>query len=106
MLFMSNETNQHCSSLFELLMSATSIEVEALYFVMLQGNLLLKDFDIRKEAGGVSFRAVQKNFQAQVSENFLEIHFYWAGKGTCCIPINGVYGPSISAISVTPGKIL
>ncbi|KAF3776305.1 hypothetical protein EJ110_NYTH48608, partial [Nymphaea thermarum] len=42
------------------------------------------------------------NFTANVSHNFLEIHLYWAGKGTCCIPAQGTYGPSISAISVTP----
>ncbi|KAA8523441.1 hypothetical protein F0562_009864 [Nyssa sinensis] len=70
--------------------------------VYIQGNLVLKDFDIRREAAGASFRAVQKDFQAQVSENYLEIHLFWAGKGTCCIPSQGTYGPSISAISATP----
>ncbi|KAL7204243.1 hypothetical protein ACSBR2_017336 [Camellia fascicularis] len=37
----------------------------------------------------------------QVSETYIEIHFFWAGKGTCCVPTQGTYGPSISAISVT-----
>ena len=65
----------------------------------------MKDFDIRKDAGGASFVAVQKEYKAvQVSENYLEIHLYWAGKGTCCVPAQGTYGPSISAISATPGK--
>ncbi|KAJ0026371.1 hypothetical protein Pint_06973 [Pistacia integerrima] len=32
----------------------------------------------------------------------MEIHLFWAGKGTCCTPDRGTYGPSISAISVTP----
>ena len=36
-----------------------------------------------------------------VSENYLEIHFFWAGKGTSYIPAQGTYGPSISAISAT-----
>lgn len=36
----------------------------------------------------------------------LEIHFYWAGKGTNSVPNRGVYGPLISAISVRPGKPL
>ncbi|KAJ8532663.1 hypothetical protein K7X08_012586 [Anisodus acutangulus] len=36
------------------------------------------------------------------AENHLEIHLFWAGKGTCCVPIQGTYGPSISAISATP----
>ncbi|XP_058071797.1 probable LRR receptor-like serine/threonine-protein kinase At1g56140 [Magnolia sinica] len=67
-----------------------------------QGNLQLKDFDIKKAAGGVSKSAVRRTFQANVTENFLEIHLFWAGKGTCCIPVQGTYGPSVSAISVTP----
>jgi hypothetical protein len=35
-----------------------------------------------------------------VTSNTLEIRFYWAGKGTTAIPVDGVYGPLISAISV------
>ncbi|KAF8408661.1 hypothetical protein HHK36_004724 [Tetracentron sinense] len=70
--------------------------------IYLQGNLEVTDFDIRKEAGGAILRAVDKVFKARVSENYLEIHLFWAGKGTCCIPAQGTYGPSISAISVTP----
>ncbi|RVW66373.1 putative LRR receptor-like serine/threonine-protein kinase [Vitis vinifera] len=50
----------------------------------------------------VSFRAVKKEFKAQVSKNYIEIHLFWAGKGTCCVPAQGTYGPSISAISATP----
>ncbi|KAJ9164469.1 hypothetical protein P3X46_024044 [Hevea brasiliensis] len=73
--------------------------------VFVQGNRVVKDFDIRKEAGGVSKRAVEKDFTAQVSENYLEIHLFWAGKGTCCIPSQGTYGPSISAISAKPDFI-
>ncbi|KAF8408700.1 hypothetical protein HHK36_004764 [Tetracentron sinense] len=68
--------------------------------IYIQGNLQLKDFDIREEAGGASNRAVEKNFTAQVSENYLEIHLFWAGKGTRSIPVPGYYGSSISAISV------
>ncbi|KAK4838756.1 hypothetical protein QYF36_016191 [Acer negundo] len=73
--------------------------------IYIQGYRVLKDFDIKKEAGGISKRAVQKKFRAQVSENYLEIHLFWAGKGTCCIPNQGTYGPSISAISATPDFI-
>ncbi|KAK0596238.1 hypothetical protein LWI29_013994 [Acer saccharum] len=69
------------------------------------GNRVWKDFDIKKEAGGVSRRAVQRLFTSQVSENYLEIHLFWAGKGTCCIPAQGTYGPSISAISAIPNFI-
>ena len=74
------------------------------FLFFFQGNLVSKDFNIQKEAGGVTFRAVQKGFKAQVSENYIEIHLFWAGKGTCCLPSRGTYGPTISAISVTPGN--
>ncbi|GKV44303.1 hypothetical protein SLEP1_g51495 [Rubroshorea leprosula] len=67
--------------------------------IYIQGTIVLKDFDILKEAGGVE-RAINKSFIATVTENHLEIHLFWAGKGTCCIPEGGDYGPSISAISV------
>ncbi|KAB1216932.1 hypothetical protein CJ030_MR4G016055 [Morella rubra] len=69
--------------------------------VYIQGNRVLENFNIRKEAGGAALQAVQKVYSAQVSENYLEIHLFWAGKGTCCIPRQGAYGPSISAISAT-----
>ena len=42
--------------------------------------------------------------KVQVSENYLEIHLFWTGKGTCCIPNQGTYGPSISAISASQGN--
>ncbi|XP_020103077.1 probable LRR receptor-like serine/threonine-protein kinase At1g56130 isoform X3 [Ananas comosus] len=70
--------------------------------VYIQGDLKAKDLDVRKEAGGTSFKAVVKTFVAPVTNNFLEIHFFWAGKGTCCIPTQGYYGPFISALSVSP----
>ncbi|PIN19530.1 Serine/threonine protein kinase [Handroanthus impetiginosus] len=38
----------------------------------------VKDFDIRREAGGASFRAVTRDFTVQVSENYMEIHLFWA----------------------------
>ena len=64
----------------------------------------MKDFDISKEAGEVE-KAIRKIFKANVSENYLEIHLFWAGKGTCCIPVQGYYGPLISAIHVVSGNI-
>ncbi|XP_028758203.1 probable LRR receptor-like serine/threonine-protein kinase At1g56130 [Neltuma alba] len=73
--------------------------------IYIQGNRVLKDFNIKKEARGPSFRAVQKDFRAHVSENYLEIHLFWAGKGTCCIPDKGTYGPMISAIKASPDFI-
>ncbi|PQM40458.1 putative LRR receptor-like serine/threonine-protein kinase [Prunus yedoensis var. nudiflora] len=53
--------------------------------IYIQGNLRRKDFDISKEAGGVH-RAVARPFKVNVTENYLDIHLFWAGKGTCCIP--------------------
>ncbi|KAL8509712.1 hypothetical protein ACS0TY_016795 [Phlomoides rotata] len=70
--------------------------------IYIQGNLEVKDFDIRREAAGVSLRAVERQFNVTVSENYFEVHLFWAGKGTCCVPQQATYGPSISAISATP----
>ncbi|KAJ0087000.1 hypothetical protein Patl1_06845 [Pistacia atlantica] len=70
--------------------------------IYVQGNRVEKDFDIKRVANGVLRTAVQRQYTAQVSENYLDIHLFWAGKGTCCIPNDGTYGPSISAISATP----
>ncbi|KAK9026041.1 hypothetical protein V6N11_038889 [Hibiscus sabdariffa] len=73
--------------------------------IYIQGSRVLEDFDIKREAGNVSRRAVIRQFTAVVSENYLEIHLFWAGKGTCCVPAQGTYGPLISAISATPDFI-
>ncbi|XP_040382722.1 probable LRR receptor-like serine/threonine-protein kinase At1g56130 isoform X2 [Oryza brachyantha] len=73
--------------------------------IYVQGDLKEKNFNIRKTAGGKSLTAVNKRYTATVSKNFLEIHLFWAGKGTCCIPSQGYYGPMISALSVTPNFI-
>lgn len=72
-------------------------------FDFLQGINVLKDFDIEEKAGG-SGRAIIMNFTTLVTDNTLVIHFYWAGKGTTAIPDRGVYGPLISAITVTPSN--
>nr|GEW87398.1 probable LRR receptor-like serine/threonine-protein kinase At1g56140 isoform X2 [Tanacetum cinerariifolium] len=70
--------------------------------IYIQGNRRQRDFDISKEAGGIG-RALVKDFSVTVTQNHLEIHLFWAGKGTCCIPEQGDYGPLISAIRVSPG---
>ncbi|KAF9593585.1 hypothetical protein IFM89_024219 [Coptis chinensis] len=90
---------------FELSMKKCTDSLARLAHEILQkGGLRVKDFDIRREAGGSVNRVVQRLYQVWVSENFLEIHLFLAGKGTYTIPVRGYYGPSISAISVTPGK--
>lgn len=70
---------------------------------MSQERLVLKDFDIVNAAGGAGKPIVRK-FTVEVKNNTLKIHLYWAGKGTTGIPVRGVYGPLISAISVDPSK--
>ncbi|CAN6989690.1 unnamed protein product [Brassica oleracea var. botrytis] len=67
--------------------------------IYVQGRLVETDFDVRRTAGDSTVRAVQRVYKANVTENHLEIHLFWAGKGTCCIPIQGAYGPLISAVS-------
>ncbi|XP_060670419.1 probable LRR receptor-like serine/threonine-protein kinase At1g56140 [Ziziphus jujuba] len=69
--------------------------------IYIQGRLVLKNFNIRKEADGIASQSVHMIFKAQVLKNYLEIHLFWAGKGTSSIPIEGTYGPSSSAISAT-----
>ncbi|CAL5059266.1 unnamed protein product [Urochloa decumbens] len=68
--------------------------------VFIQGAKVLGDFNIQDEAGGVH-RAITKYFSTNITDNTLEIHFYWGGRGTTAIPYRGIYGPLISAISVT-----
>ncbi|GFP92738.1 probable LRR receptor-like serine/threonine-protein kinase at1g56140 [Phtheirospermum japonicum] len=70
--------------------------------VLVQGNLERRDFDILRRAGGVPLRAVVEEISVRVTENYLEVHLFWAGKGTCCVPVQGAYGPLISAISARP----
>nr|XP_028956125.1 probable LRR receptor-like serine/threonine-protein kinase At1g53440 isoform X2 [Malus domestica] len=73
-----------------------------LFDISIQGNLVLKDFNIMEEARGVGKGIVREFDNVTVIGSTLEIHLYWAGKGTTAIPYTGVYGPLISAISVTP----
>ncbi|KAL4285421.1 hypothetical protein GQ457_16G009090 [Hibiscus cannabinus] len=54
--------------------------------VYIQGTRRLRDFDISKEADGV-LRAATRNFTVNITENHLELHLFWAGKGTCSTPI-------------------
>lgn len=71
-----------------------------LFDVYIQGEKVLEDFNIRKQAGG-SKKAVVKTFEVNVTNTVMDIHFYWAGKGTCCIPFQSTYGPLVSAIHVS-----
>ncbi|KAJ9562947.1 hypothetical protein OSB04_008107 [Centaurea solstitialis] len=70
--------------------------------IYLQGNRVFQDFDIKREARGASFNPVSRQVTVRVTDNYLEVHLFWSGKGTCCVPQQGDFGPLISAISATP----
>ncbi|XAR66614.1 Non-specific serine/threonine protein kinase [Bertholletia excelsa] len=70
-----------------------------IFDIYIQGQLVRKSFNIEEEAGG-ALKQKTEPFNASVTDNVLEIRFYWAGKGTTRIPKRGVYGSLISAISV------
>lgn len=72
-----------------------------IFDIYIQGELVKKDFDIKNETNGKSDIVLQKQYMAKVTRNFMEIHLFWAGKGTCCIPAAGFHGPSISALSAS-----
>ncbi|XP_027927403.1 probable leucine-rich repeat receptor-like serine/threonine-protein kinase At3g14840 isoform X1 [Vigna unguiculata] len=72
-----------------------------IFDIYVQRKLVLKDFNIAKEAGGVG-KAIIKKFTTFVNSSTLEIRLQWAGKGTTGIPFGSVHGPLISAISVDP----
>nr|POF05791.1 putative lrr receptor-like serine/threonine-protein kinase [Quercus suber] len=73
-----------------------------LFDIYIQGERVVQDFNIQKEAGG-SKRALIKTFEANVTNTIIEVHFFWAGKGTCCIPFQSTYGPLVSAVHVYQG---
>ncbi|RID75406.1 hypothetical protein BRARA_B02452 [Brassica rapa] len=73
--------------------------------IYIQGRLVEKDIDIRPTDDDTTVRPVQREYKAHVTENYLEIHLFWAGKGTFTIPNIGTCGPLISTISAKPGFI-
>ncbi|CAI9290104.1 unnamed protein product [Lactuca saligna] len=89
-------------TVFNLTTSVWKGHPRRLFDIYIQGQREQKDFDISKEAGGAGI-ALEKHYDVSVTQNHIEIHLFWAGKGTCCIPEQGDYGPLISAIRVTPG---
>lgn len=65
---------------------------------------MLRDFNIEEEAKGVDKAVIIEVKAVVVSHNTLEIRFQWAGKGTKNVPVRGIYGSMISALSVKSGK--
>ncbi|KAF1866922.1 hypothetical protein Lal_00018308 [Lupinus albus] len=72
-----------------------------IFDVSVQGVKYLENFNIAEKAGGVGL-GITEEFNVDVNDSTLEIRLSWAGKGTNAIPVRGVYGPLISAITVTP----
>ncbi|CAL9214082.1 unnamed protein product [Arabidopsis halleri] len=72
-----------------------------LFDIYVQDQLVIKNYNIQEAARG-SGKPVIKSFLVNVTDHTLKIGLRWAGKGTTGIPIRGVYGPMISAISVEP----
>ncbi|KAL0644624.1 hypothetical protein Bca4012_042914 [Brassica carinata] len=70
--------------------------------IYVQGRLVEKDFDIRRTSGDTTLRSVYREYKTNVSENYLEIHLFWAGKASLYFPIVGNYGPLISTVSAKP----
>ncbi|KAK6932806.1 Malectin domain, partial [Dillenia turbinata] len=64
-----------------------------------RGKLIEKEFNIKDEANGIGL-PLKKPYNANVTDNTLEIRLYWAAKGSTCIPRRGIYGSLTSAISV------
>ncbi|CAN6553259.1 unnamed protein product [Malus baccata var. baccata] len=71
-----------------------------IFDIYVQDKVLQKDFNIEDEAKMAQKPVVLQEHNVSVTNNILEIRFYFAGKGTTRIPERGVYGPLISAISV------
>ncbi|XP_017250274.1 probable leucine-rich repeat receptor-like serine/threonine-protein kinase At3g14840 isoform X2 [Daucus carota subsp. sativus] len=70
-----------------------------IFDVYVQDELKLKDYDIEHEALGVD-KAVKPELKAFVKDKTLQIRFVYTGKGTTGVPVRGIYGPLISAISM------
>ncbi|KAG5254842.1 LRR receptor serine/threonine-protein kinase [Salix suchowensis] len=73
-----------------------------IFDISIQGITLRKNFNIAEKAGGVGIGITEVFDNIIVNGSTIEIHLYWAGKGTTFVPHRGVHGPLISAITVTP----
>ncbi|XP_017436751.1 probable LRR receptor-like serine/threonine-protein kinase RFK1 isoform X1 [Vigna angularis] len=71
-----------------------------IFDIYVQGRITRKNFNIENETNVTEKPLVLPIPNISITNNILEIRFYWAGKGTTRIPDVGVYGPLVSAISV------
>ncbi|OIW17947.1 hypothetical protein TanjilG_17783 [Lupinus angustifolius] len=71
-----------------------------LFDIYVQEKLVWKDFNIEDEGHAAQTPHTISIYNVSVTDNVLEIRFYWASKGTTRIPRSGVYGPLISGFSI------
>lgn len=93
---------RYCSKYWNCVLLATSGFNKIALF---QGALFRKDFNIEGETHVAQKPYILSLYNVNVTDNILEIQFYWAGKGTTRIPVSGVYGPLISAFSIVSGEL-
>ncbi|KAF2302182.1 hypothetical protein GH714_033634 [Hevea brasiliensis] len=79
-----------------LFMETDSSSWKRVFDVYIQGERVLKNFDIKQDAASPIIELI-----AHVHGNLLEINLYWAGKGSIYNP-PASNGPLLSAISVIP----
>ncbi|KAI5591081.1 hypothetical protein BDE02_04G055000 [Populus trichocarpa] len=71
-----------------------------IFDIYVQEILVWEKFNIEDQVGSAEKPLVKQVLNVSVTNNMLEIRFYFAGKGTTRTPDRGVYGPIISGISV------
>ncbi|OAY28984.1 probable LRR receptor-like serine/threonine-protein kinase At1g53420 isoform X2 [Manihot esculenta] len=74
-----------------------------IFDVYIQGKCRQKDFEIKGWSGGPNQEMTLEFPYTNVQDNLLQIHLYWAGKGSLNNP-PALNGPLLSAISVIPSK--
>ncbi|XP_074578059.1 uncharacterized protein LOC141834629 isoform X2 [Curcuma longa] len=72
-----------------------------IFDISIQSELRIQNFNIMDDAKEYK-TPVSKAFNVTIINGVLDIHLFWAGKGTCCIPVEGTYGPLLSAIRISP----
>ncbi|XP_042411785.1 probable LRR receptor-like serine/threonine-protein kinase At1g56140 isoform X2 [Zingiber officinale] len=72
-----------------------------IFDISIQSELRIQNFNIMDDAKEYK-TPVTKAFNVTIMNAVLDIHLFWAGKGTCCIPVEGTYGPLLSAIRISP----
>uniref|UniRef100_A0A7N2LKB0 non-specific serine/threonine protein kinase n=1 Tax=Quercus lobata TaxID=97700 RepID=A0A7N2LKB0_QUELO len=101
-LFGNRTLNLNCSARFDICLGVA----RGLYYLHEESQLRIINRDVKASNILLDSNLIPKievqYIKVQASENYLEIHLFWVGKGTCCIPDKGTYGPSISALSATP----